>query len=61
MIEIGDIDKLEKVIDALTDHYPYDRRVDSFRKSLKQVKVKLDRLYGNVVSFMEKENIIDEL
>ncbi|MBY8988965.1 MAG: hypothetical protein KGD61_10970 [Candidatus Lokiarchaeota archaeon] len=57
---MDEIDKLEKIIDALHEHFPYDRRVDGFKTLLKQTKSRLDRLVSNVADFMKKEGIKGE-
>lgn len=56
----NDIDKLEKIIDALSEHFPYDKRVDEFKTMISQIKKKMDLLHHKVADFMKKERIIHE-
>ncbi len=58
---MSDIDKLDQVITALKDYFPYDIRVKNFRVSINRLKKQLDNLHGNVWKFMKQEGIKDDI
>lgn len=52
-----DIDNIEKLLEVLEEYYPYDKRVEEFKKIFRQIKKRLDILHNKIADFLKKENI----